>query len=32
MNDLFFLGLTTLFLALTLGLIHAIDRLRENKL
>lgn len=30
MNDLFFLGLTALFLALSLGLMHAIDRLRED--
>ena len=30
MNDLFFLGLTVLFLALSLGLIHAIDALQED--
>ncbi len=32
MYDLFFLGLTALFLALSLGLIHAIDGLRDDNL
>lgn len=31
MNDLIFLGLTALFLALSLGLIHALDGLREDR-
>ncbi len=32
MYDLFFLGLTALFLALSLGLIHAVDGLRDDNL
>jgi hypothetical protein len=31
MNDLFFLGLTILFLMLSLGLIHILEGLREEK-
>jgi hypothetical protein len=31
MADLLFLGLTVLFLMLSLGLIHALDGLREEK-
>jgi hypothetical protein len=31
MNDLLFLGLTVLFLALSYGLIRACDELREDK-
>ncbi len=31
MNDLLFLGITVLFLALSLGLIKALDILREEK-
>lgn len=31
MNDLVFLGLTVLFFLLSIGLIHALDGLREDK-
>ena len=31
MNDLLFIGLTILFLALTLGLVKVCERLMENK-
>ena len=31
MNDLFFIGLTILFFALTLGLVKVCERLMENK-
>jgi hypothetical protein len=31
MNDLLFLGLTVLFLVFSLGLISALDGLREDK-
>jgi hypothetical protein len=31
MNDLLFLGLTILFFMLSMGLIHALEGLREDK-
>jgi hypothetical protein len=31
MNDVLFLGLTVLFLLLSIGLLHALDGLREDK-
>jgi succinate-acetate transporter protein len=31
MNDMLFLGLTILFLLLSIGLIHTLDGLREDK-
>jgi len=31
MSDILFLGLTILFLVLSLGLIHVLDGLREDK-
>lgn len=31
MNDLLFLGLTVLFFLLSIGLLHALDSLREDQ-